>query len=289
MALTTILGYGNTIKRIIFQYEIMCKKEGEEELCDFPYLFQLIEHINSNINQYEYPDKTNSKWYGFDKINSNNLLWQVVMANCKYNYKPNLINITNRAERPSPKNNDEGDKEKTHLLIYGNVILFEHRRNGTGMYVLCKLLNDAWKTIKSVIDPRIVKIEARQILDNNFMEIIKKSNRIKGIKIIADSHLISSDFFNFSEDNGVQEKYSIEIKAKKYHQFNKYTFINRIEKFLTLDQSIDKITVDLHDEENNHRIINTEEFAKRYVINVNKDNNGDVDSYDMFLQMGSLI
>ncbi len=278
------------MKRKIFQYRVMCKRKSETDLCEFPHIGLLMDEIRTHINQSDYKDLTTDRWYGFDSINAIAEGWKVVLANCKYNYRPNLIDINNRTERQSPKNNSEGDKEKTHVLIKSDAaIFFEQRRNGTGAFIFNKLLKAAWKRIKNTIDNDITSIEIVQEIDNNFLQIIREANRIKGIKVVAESHIVGSDFLNFSNDTGVKDTYQIEIRAKKRHEFNKEIFIQKIEQLLAERTQIDKIIVDLNDNENNPRIINTDQFAKQYVIYANKDSNGEVNTEDMFSKMIELL
>ncbi len=278
------------IKRKIFQYRIMCQRKSKTEPCEFSHISLLMNEIKTHIKQTFYLDSLTDKWYGFDSINAIATGWQLILANCKYNYRPNLIDINNRLERQSPKNSSEGDKEKTHVIIKADAtIIFEQRRNGTGAYIFNKLLNAAWKRIKNTIDNDITSIKIEQEIDNNFLEIIREANRIKGLKVVAESHIVGSEYLNFCNDTGVKDTYEISIRAKKRHEFNKETFIQKIEQLLAENTQVDKIIVDLNDNENNPRIINTDQFAKQYVIYVNKDSHGEVDTIDMFSKMNGLL
>lgn len=278
------------IKRKIFQYRIVCQRKSEPDAGEFSHISLLMNEIKAHISQIVYVDTTTDRWYGFDSINKMSTGWQVILANCKFNYRPNLIDINNRLERQSPKNSSEGDKEKTHVIIKTDAtIIFEQRRNGTGAFVFNKLLNMAWKKIKNTIDDDIISIQMEQEIDKNFLEIIREANRIKGLKVVAESHIVGSEYLNFSNDKGVKETYEISIRAKKRHEFNKETFIQKIEQLLAEDTQIDKIIVDLNDNENNPRIINTDQFAKQYIIYVNKNSNGEVDTVDMFCKMNELL
>lgn len=50
-----------------------------------------------------------------------------------------------------------------------------------------------------------------------------------------------------------------------------------------------KVTVNLNDEDDNPRIINTEEFSKQYNISVEKNEIGEVIAEDMFQKLSGLL
>ena len=208
---------------------------------------------------------------------------------CKYKYRPNLINIQQRTERPSPKTDDEGDKEKTHLLIYNNTIAYEQRRNGTAVSVFSQFLNQAWNQIGAAVDADIRTIVLKQVIDTDFLTKIRNANKVKNAKFIVNSSLVGSSFFNFNEDNGVQDEVVLEIKAKRRHSIDKTSFIDKLERVLAEGETIKKVTVDIYDEDDNHRIINTEEFSKQITINVRKNEYGEIDSEDIFMKLRELV
>ena len=216
-------------------------------------------------------------------------MFQVVLMCCKYKYRPNLINIQQRTERPSPKTDDEGDKEKTHLLIYNNTIAYEQRRNGTAVSIFSRFLNQAWNQIGKVHDVEIKSIVLKQVIDTDFISKIRNANKVKNAKFIVDSSLVGSPFFNFNEDNGVQDEVVLEIKAKKRRSIDKDCFIDKLERALAEGETVKKVTVDIYDEDDNHRIINTEEFSKQITINVRKNEYGEIDSDDIFMKLRELV
>ena len=279
----------NSINRKIFLYEIYCKQNGIEDDQEFQYTQQLFQYIQTLGNTLEYNNTADNRWYAVESIAFQNGVIYGVLVCCKYNYRPNLINVQNKIERVSPKTAAEGDKEKTHFVIKNGVIAYEQRRNGTGISVFSKLMNEAWRRIRSSIDPTIKAIVLHQIIDNSFLEIIRKANKIKNVKFVVNSHLIGSEFLNFSGDNGVEDSYVLEVKAKKRHSLDKVHFIQKIERLLATEEQVDKVTVSLNDEDDNPRIINTEEFSKQYNIYVAKNNIGEVIAEDIFQKLSDLI
>ena len=279
----------NSINRKIFLYEIRGRQKGIEDDQEFHYtqqLFQLMQQLGKSL---EYNNTADNRWYAVESIMLQGDVIKGILACCKYNYRPNLINVQNKTERISPKSNTEGDKEKTHFVIKNGVIAYEQRRNGTGISVFSKLMNEAWKRIRNEVDSTITSIVLHQIIDTNFLEIIKKANKIKNAKFVVNSHLIGSEFFNFSNDNGVEDSYVLEVKAKRRHSLDKTNFIEKIERILASDELVDKVTVSLNDEDDNPRIINTEEFSKQFNICLAKNDIGEVVDEDIFQKLSELI
>lgn len=285
---TIVANRNNTTNKKIFIYEIQCHKRKQEDSIAFPYIQNLFTEISKDHEAFTYNNEKDSRWYGIESVNITNDAIEIVLISCKYLYRPNLIDVQNRSERPSPKNDSEGDKEKTHVLIRNSLVAFEQKRNGTSINVFRRLLNLAWDNLRKTLDPTITSIEFKQLIDCNFLEIIRKANKIKNVKFTVESTLIGSEFFNFSNDEGVEDKYVIELKARKRHTFDKNGLIGKLEKIL-MESEVNKVTVNLNDEDDNLRIINTDEISRQYNIYVEKNIYGEVDSSDMFKKMRDLI
>ena len=274
----------------ILEYEIKYKEDSKDtESKPFYNIGLILNEILENIANYFVKDEKNNKYYAIDSINKNGEYYEIVLKNCKYNFTPDIINVETNNEHPSSKNLNEGDKEQTHILIYGNKLLLEKRRNGTPLGILQKYFNEALQKVKINLDAQIYKIVFAQIFDENFLDTLKRAKRIKSSKFKVKSNLLNSNFFNFSNDTGVEDTYLLEIKAKKRNEFNKINFIKKIESLLSEEKAIDKISVDICDENNISRIINTEEFAKFSKIYVSKKETGELLSTDMFEKMKGLI
>lgn len=288
MATTTQM-QNNSITRKVFLYDIQCRKKGIDLEEFFPYTTLLFNKMKTMIGTLEYNNTKDNRWYGIESVQILEDAIEVVFISCKYKYKPNLINIQARTERPSPKTDDEGDKEKTHVLIKGNQMAYEQKRNGTGASICSKFLNMVWKEIKAQTNSEIQSIVVKQEIDTNFLEIIRNANKIKNVKFCVSSTIIGSDYFNFSDDNGVEDTYVIEMKAKKRNEFNKTSFIQKMERILAEGENVNKVTVNIYDEDDNPRIINTEEFSKQFNLIVSKNQNGEIISSDIFTKMRDLI
>ena len=284
------IDWSKIAEKKIFSYELKYKNDYKDDDSKmFPYIDLLMEEIQENLHLYNFKHEKENKYYAIESIEKSGQFYKIILKNCKYNFTPDIINVDTQQERSSFKSLNEGDKERTHVLIIGHTMLYESRRNGTAPYIFKTFLNHALKQVQKNIDVKICCILFAQTLDKNFLEVLKKSRKIKSTKFVVKSNLIGSEYFNFNNDNGVQDNYIIEVKAKKRNQFNKENFIQKIESLLAESKSVEKITVDICDEDNNPRIINTEEFAKFYRIYVDKTNTGEIVSDDMFNKMKGII
>lgn len=149
-------------------------KKCIDENQKFDYTEKLFNEIEKNKNSIEYNNISDNRWYSVEKVNFSTQFIDCTLICCKYNYMPNLINVEDRSERNSPKKSSEGDKEKTHITIKDNVIAYEQRRNGTSATILMRLMNIAWNNIRDSVDPSISKIILRQVVEDDFLEIINK-------------------------------------------------------------------------------------------------------------------
>lgn len=289
MPTTQLTNTANSINRKIFLYEIRCRQKRIEDDQEFQYIPQLFQLMQQLGNTLEYNNTADNRWYAIESISFQNGIIKGILACCKYNYRPNLINVQNKIERVSPKTHSEGDKEKTHFIIKNGVIAYEQRRNGTSISIFSKLMNAAWKQIRDRVDSTISSIVLHQVIDTNFLDIIRRANKIKNVKFVVNSHLIGSEYLNFSGDNGVEDSYVLEVKAKKRHSLDKAHFIEKIERLLAADEQVDKVTVSLNDEDDNPRIVNTEEFSKQFNICVAKNDIGEVIAEDIFQKLSELI
>ena len=272
----------------IFVYEINFKEAPRDTIKPFPYINFVLSYIREHVHSFYYKNEKENKYYGVESVEQNGSFYEIILKNCKYNFTPDIINVDTQEEHKSFKSLKEGDKEKTHILISGNTVYYESKRNGSSLYIFKMFVDMAIKNIKSILPVNVNSIVFSQILDNNFMDILKNSKKIKSTRFVVKSSLIGSQYFDFSNDNGVQDVYTLEIKAKRRNHFNKEFFVKKIEQLIAEGSKIEKILVDIYDEDDNLRVINTEEFAKFYKIFVDRSPTGEVISSDMFDKMKGL-
>ena len=82
------------------------------------------------------------------------------------------------------------------------------------------------------------------------------------------------------------------LKDKKWTVYKydfKTGFIKKLERLLAENEIVNKVTVNIFNEDNKPQIINTDEFAKQFNLIVSKNQNGEVISEDIFMQMKDLI
>lgn len=280
--------YTSLLERKILYYEIN-RLDAANNVVPFYEIDCFMNYIINNNYYFYYDDKRSSKWYSIEKINIiNDNEYEIIFINCKYNHRPNYINVVTKEERESQKEKDEGDKEITHAYIKENTLLLESRRSGTTAYIISRLFNVILSQIDELNTDDGEKIVLSQILDNDFLDIINKSKRIRNIRYKVSSSLQGSQFFNYGQDENIEEEYEIKIKAKRKKTFNKNKFIEWLISNVVSKKNIEKIIVDLIDENYNKKVINNEEFGKSTYVNVEKNDKGEVISEDIFSKMKDL-
>lgn len=276
-------------ERKILIYELKKEIKGVDEKEDFFEFNLLADYIRNHKIEFEYTDEKRYKWYSIEDVYYKDGYYHIILINCKYNHSPNYINIISKQEKTTSKGLDDGEKELTHVLIKGNTVYYEKRLSGTGAYIFVKFINSAMKHIEIMQHQEIKKISLFQIIRNDFFALIKKSNRIKSIKYNVTTELKGSEYFDFNDDDGVQDVYSVKLKAKRKRSFNKENLIKRFEKIFSSESEIKKITVEINDDNNQKMIINSEEFARFFILNVETNSQGIIESSDMFNKIKELI
>ena len=279
------ISVNNTVQRRIEYLELKYSKDGAHNiiltLSDIKKLFELI---RNNIKNIFVNDQKKNKWCGIENIVIENDYIEVILKNCNYAYSPDVINVSTLIERSSDKDLDEGDKEKTHVLIKKDYILYEKKRNGCSHTNFKKLIN---MFLSSSTDKYFIKnssVELSVIMVNDFMDKFKTSKRIKKINVSYNLQKSTDEFANFSLEEGISNIYT-----KTYSAVRKGS-ISRNRVFDILNQKakkkdIEKITIDIVDEDDENMVINTDEYARNSIINVNKKSNGEVDTKDIFSKM----
>lgn len=279
----------NLIKRRIEFFELFYYDINDEKIIiAFDELYDIFQSIKQEIDLFEFTDNSRYRWYGIDNINLNESTIEIVLKNCMFQYSPDIININSKDERPNNRGLDEGDKEKTHCLITKNNIMYEKKRNGTPFSVLKLFINSYINKSEKEKYEDIKRVEHSLVMVNDFMKVFEESTRIKNVNITVDKSHDLDEFSRFHNDDNVKETYSITYKAKRSKSINKETIRYYLNKFVKGEDFVEKITMDIDNDEEDAMTINTEQFAKHAYIDVIKDSKGVANTIDMFAKMNEL-
>ncbi len=254
---------------------------------DFEQAKKLLKEIKNNINTFEYNDGFRYRWYGFDSIIIYSNYIEVILKNCTYQYTPDVIDVITKTETPNTRTTDQGDKEKTHFLITKDYIVVEKKKNGSSISILKRFLNEALDTINDELDD-VRRIEHSVIMVEDFIKIFEKCTRIKNVNITIDKSHELDEFTRFHSDQSVKDTYSLVYKAKRSKSISKDTIRYYLDKFISGNGIVEKITMDIDNEDSDAMKINSEHFAKHAYLDVPKDSSGVVISSDIFIEMKNL-
>ncbi len=287
MEQTTIVALrnNNSLSRKIFFYEIVGFDENGNEM-KFSYYDKLVNELKTNLTKYDSNDTNKCKDHTIKSITINDEETRIVLRYCKYNFMPDIYDITTKGSKSSIKTSSEGDEEKTHVIINGNVIKYENRRNGTPINVFFKFLQEAWNSVvENDQTVEIKSIRLNKILVNDVISIIKECKKIRRFNV---------QYFRSYNDPFLEEyddiecaKYDLSLVAERNKSLNIAAIIGKIEK-LFASKDVAKVTVDIVNEENENQIINLNSFSKTNVIYCDRDSNGSINSSDIFLKMSEL-
>lgn len=272
-------------KRIEYAELYYTNEEGKDIVLKISDLKDLLDYMIANTSIFVEDDRFNNKWYNIEAIQGHRNYCTFILRNCMYMYRPKLINVITMAEKESPKTPEEGEKQRTHFMIKENYLLFEKRRNGTPLSTFVKFLNLGVKDILGELNLPYEFIKYRMLMIDDFVEVFDKSNRIKNITI-TKSFVNSNDdgYYNFHDEN-TNIEYKEFFSARRNKTLNKGKIKKYIFPLISDDSRIEKITMEIDDENNNAVTINTERMVKHHIIKVSKDEYGIAETESIIKEM----
>jgi hypothetical protein len=173
---------------------------------------------------------------------------KLIFKSGKYYHRPPLIDKESASERDNPKTLNEGESEKTHIVIkYKDreaILIKEDRRSGISIGNVIEYLSHYLWLMRRDIDDKIkYSISFNIIAKDNFLKELNNLNRAMAGEIFMDRKLLGSPFLNLSSrTEEVQETLQLIIKAKKKKSI-KETLIEIYHKFAANSSNIEKIRI----------------------------------------------
>jgi len=208
----------------------------------------------------------------------------------KINHKPPLIDKTTLKKRDNPKQDTEGEEERTHFVMKIDestneiILLLESRNVGITVNVILRYLR------KFLYNPNIY-YKYSIIARDNFIDELDNLYQVKACDVFVEKQIIGSESLNFADlSDNIQEEISINVKAKRKKSI-KDTVKEIADKFLSGNESkIKRIKVFGIDENKNPVVINTNEAQLDTYINAELDEiTKIVKSDDILLKMKVLL
>ena len=213
---------------------------------------------------------TNEKFCLLDSRQAfqNNVRQRIIIKSATHSFRPNLIHRETIDERESPKQIEEGEVEKTHImtkLIEGELVLIlEKHMDGVPVSQFVKYLN----YFSSLMDREGQVIFGYEIIvKEDFLAEINSLTRITCADIHVDKQLLGSNSLDYSNRIS-QVKHEIVVSVKANTRDSIADFARDIfAKINGGDTTIRKIRITGRNDDNNVVVINTDFIERQEYIN----------------------
>lgn len=252
--------------------------ESGEEYEDSEKLVNLVTALDIN---FIYDDSKTSKFWRLDTKERTNNIFKLIYKSGKYNHSPNYISKLNGKERRSDKDLNEGECEKTHVVIDVNTssLIIESKRSGISAFSIVKYINSFIKDRNLEFN----KIKVVKELKEDFLNNIQALDRIQSIELFVEKEIIGSDYFNLIEPTTeTRDEVVITIKAQKNKTLTISKIIDKFEKIGLQGEKTKRIRVRGRDSDNITVLLDSLNQGKVEQIYVDLDENGIVNSNSFF-------
>ncbi len=256
-----------------------------EEYEDSEKLFELIESLN---NSYIYDDEKSNKFWRLDRKSFKGNVFKLIFKSGKYNHSPNYISRLDGNERTSDKDLNEGECEKTHLVIdiSSSSLIIESRKSGISAINVINYINSFCKE-KKLNFPMVKVIKD---LNDDFLESLDSLTRVQSVELYVEKSIIGSDYMNLTEPTEEsQEEVIITIKAQRKKTLGLKDIKEKFNKIGLQGEKTKRIRVRGRDEDNINVLLDTLNQYKIERINVELNADGTVNSNSFFKKINELI
>lgn len=264
------------LRKIEYYGICFCESGGEYE--DSEKLVDLVTALDIN---FIYDDSKTSKFWRLDTKKRSNNIFKLIYKSGKYNHSPNYISRLNGQERLSDKDLDEGECEKTHIVIDTNTssLIIESRRSGISAFSIVKYINSFIKDRNLDFN----KIKVVKELKEDFLSNIQALDRIQSVELFVEKEIVGSDYLNLIEPTTeTQDEVVITIKAQKRKTLIRSQIIDRFKKIGLQGEKTKRIRVRGRDSDNITVLLDSLNQGKVEQIYVDLNENGTVNSNSFF-------
>ena len=215
-----------SLRKIEFYGIYFYNKESEYE--DTDNLIRLIESFDKN---FIFDDAKSNKFWRLDSVNRKNDLFYLIFKSGKYNHSPNYISRLDGVERVSDKNLDEGECEKTHVVINvkESTLIIEYRKSGVSSAAFVRYVNKFIRDEKIQLD----KIKVVKELKQDFLNNLNSLKTIQNIQLYVKNEIIGSEYMNLIEPTeNTQEEVIVTVKAERKKTLAIENIKNRLEQMV---------------------------------------------------------
>jgi hypothetical protein len=254
---------------------------------------KILKFIERKIKNERKQDLGNNKFCLLDKIkfDSGDEVSKLVFKSAKHNFRPNLIHKDTAEERDSPKQKEEGEIQKTHVVTKGKngdlIFILEKHLNGLNINQVINYLNHFSK-LKSKEKPMLFNFET--IVKDDFLEEIDNLSRVICANIHVDKQLLGSEALNYS--NRIDQAnidVVVTVKARKLGSIAEFTK-DVYAKINGGERRINKIRIVGKNNNNNDVVLSTDFIERQEHINPEvNDETGEFSTKQVFIEMTQVL
>lgn len=207
------------------------------------------------------------------------------------NYRPDVVEENTGSKRPNPKNNDEGDEEKTHFVVkYTSdkvYLLVENNSKAISPKKIPLYFNYLYKTFNPN-ESRTYNLKYATLAVDNFEQVLERLTRAKTAEIIVEKPILGSQYMQMSNRTStVKREIKVTVSAERKASIK--DFSEDVYQLYSSGGLVKKITIIGVDEDNSPIKIDTSFMEKKSYIyaEVNEDK-GDLKTIDTLREMVTL-
>ena len=276
----------------------LIKKSNENNFAFFEInnLIKFIKGLKEQEGKYELKKQKKACSLETITIDDTHKIITGVFKSAERHYRPPLWDLTNNTERENPKKITEGDKEKTHfaIKITDEEVYFALEVNGRGITI-----NDIIayfnffkeKYLKSIEEKQNFTICYYKVGKGNFLEELKKLNRVRIATVAFNKSILGSEALNFSNrTETLQDDIMLTLKAKRKQSISKQLGVAIYNKYSGKNDIISKIRIEGNNEKDERIILDTNFIEKIEYANVSLNlNTGEVQTQEMLSFLKSFL
>lgn len=245
-----------------------------------------LDRVQRKRNDFSNPDK-----FAYLSSNSNvNNVFKVILKSASHSYRAPLIHRDTLSERQNPKQMEEGEQIKTHIIIDANsgYVTKDTMQRGVAMNAFICYLNSFLNNVHNNDEPK-GKFEYSDVPSDDFRDEIDSLDRASLAEITTDKQILGSPALRYNgRMEEVHEDVSITIKAKRGGSIKERVLSTILPSFN--NNRIRRVKIKGKDEfGNNHTLDSLNLLKKTYVEVIKDENTGEFESDSMFTQLISSL
>lgn len=221
----------STSLRKIGYYDIRIKDPEEKDIYLNNDLFIdtiiLIEK-ESKIEKREDIIKSN-KFYFLDMASRKqiglNTVIKLIFKSAKFKHRPDLIHHKTLKERDNPKLMEEGEEEKTHIILKKEkdrlLCLFEEKQSGITFNQFIRYITMFNKKFSDLNKAEKFLIEDSVIPGGDFIDRLESLDRVTQGEFFVDLSIIGSDFSQLANDTTIKPFGKLSVSVVKFGNMKK--------------------------------------------------------------------